>query len=128
MISALLYAKNLNKIDQKTTNTTPSSSTTTTTATAGTSATKILNNRLLVCAPSNGAVDELLSRLLEDGIINAKGKFSKPKMVRLGKPLDGSPPKIDSLTLDTQIEAAIMTDPIWAEFNKSTLDYSNCQK
>lgn len=118
MISALLYAKNLNKVDQNS-----SSSSTSTT-----SMNKSISNRLLVCAPSNGAVDELLSRLLSNGIVDAYGKTSKPKMVRLGKPLDGSPPSIDSLTLDTQIEDIVTKDPIYLEFDQSLKEYGEFQK
>jgi hypothetical protein len=89
MISALLYAKNLNddsqdKQQKKTINSSASSS----------SSTAIINetnggakNRLLICAPS-------ISSLQDNGIVNARGRIMKPKMVRPGKPLDGSPPKI----------------------------------
>jgi hypothetical protein len=85
LISALLYAKNLNddsqdKQQKKTINSSASSS----------SSTAIINetnggakNRLLICAPS-------ISSLQDNGIVNARGRIMKPKMVRLGKPLDGS--------------------------------------
>jgi hypothetical protein len=40
-------------------------------------------NKLLCCAPSNAAVDEIGRRLL-DGIIDRRGRVFKPKVVRIG--------------------------------------------
>nr|KAJ3422417.1 DEAD-box type RNA helicase [Polyrhizophydium stewartii] len=39
--------------------------------------------RLLCCAPSNAAIDEIARRLM-DGILNAKGQLYKPSIVRVG--------------------------------------------
>ncbi len=39
--------------------------------------------RLLICAPSNAAVDEITRRLM-DGIYNSAGNLVKPKIVRIG--------------------------------------------
>lgn len=118
MISALLYARNLNDPEREN-NTKKEDQTSSSTQ---------HKNRLLICAPSNAAVDELLSRLQDDGIINARGKVTKPKMVRLGKPLDGCPPKIDQLTLDTQIDSLLTQDKIWTEFNRYAKEYNELQR
>lgn len=40
--------------------------------------------KVLVCAPSNAAVDELVLRL-KSGVLNDKGEQMKPKIVRLGR-------------------------------------------
>ncbi|KAJ1981526.1 DEAD-box type RNA helicase, partial [Dimargaris verticillata] len=40
-------------------------------------------NKLLICAPSNAAVDEIVKRLKE-GVLNADGVLTHPKMVRMG--------------------------------------------
>jgi senataxin len=127
MISALLYAKNLNDLSQDSQKRSSHSSTNATTATTS-DETNGAKNRLLICAPSNAAVDELLSRLQDDGIVNARGKIIKPKMVRLGKPLDGSPPKIDQLSLDNQIDAVLVHDSIWTDFNQHVQDFNKLQQ
>ena len=41
-------------------------------------------NRVLVCAPSNAAVDEITRRLME-GVTKADGSVYKPRVVRLGQ-------------------------------------------
>eukprot|EP01018_Ginkgo_biloba_P027712 Gb_33974 [translate_table: standard] len=40
--------------------------------------------RVLVCAQSNAAVDELVSRICQDGLYNVHGKKYKPYIVRVG--------------------------------------------
>lgn len=40
--------------------------------------------KVLLCAPSNAAIDELVVRL-KDGVFNASGKKFNPKIVRLGR-------------------------------------------
>lgn len=42
------------------------------------------NRRILLCAPSNAAVDELVLRL-SDGIYSASGQKSEPKIIRIGR-------------------------------------------
>jgi len=42
--------------------------------------------RLLVCAPSNGAVDEILTRLLRDGLLGPDGRGVTRNVVRIGAP------------------------------------------
>jgi senataxin len=133
MISALLYAKNLNKLEKVT-----SLKSTLVSSNAHSSHSSkeeqgvgerqsSLKNRLLICAPSNAAVDELLSRLQDDGIVNSRGRISKPKMVRLGKPLDGSSLKIEQLTLDNQIDAILTQDNVWNEFNQLVKEFHQIQ-
>lgn len=40
--------------------------------------------KVLVCAPSNAAIDEILRRLTTDGVFGADGKTYIPMVVRLG--------------------------------------------
>lgn len=40
--------------------------------------------RVLVCAQSNAAVDELVSRMCKDGLYGSDGNFYKPFLVRVG--------------------------------------------
>uniref|UniRef100_A0AAV1U4J5 Uncharacterized protein n=1 Tax=Peronospora matthiolae TaxID=2874970 RepID=A0AAV1U4J5_9STRA len=50
--------------------------------------------RILVAAPSNGAVDELVVRVLSEGLFSSeKGEFFRPRIVRVGRPeSDQQPP------------------------------------
>ena len=41
--------------------------------------------RLLVCAPSNAAADELLGRVMADGFCDGGGQIYRPSVVRIGK-------------------------------------------
>lgn len=50
----------------------------------GNQAPKKKEDKILICAPSNAAVDELVLRLKE-GIPNSSGDFITPKVVRLGR-------------------------------------------
>lgn len=40
--------------------------------------------RMLVCAPSNAAIDELLERILKDGFKDGSGAAYRPSVVRVG--------------------------------------------
>lgn len=74
--------------------------------------------RLLICAPSNTAVDELLTRL-SVGVLDHTGQLRTVRIVRLGEPLDGSSQAIQKLTLDAQIEDRLKQDPAWAKLQSS---------
>lgn len=57
------------------------------------------DTRILLCAPSNAALDELLLRILRDGIVNGKGVKQQVRIVRLGesqKPRSTSNDKMSS--------------------------------
>jgi senataxin len=85
-------------------------------------------SRLMVCAPSNGGVDELLMRILENGVVDEKGKIIAPKIVRLGKPLEGTSHRIVDVTLDVIVENEVMKDKMWDILTKSTQEYNTAQK
>ncbi|KAN0037640.1 hypothetical protein ACTFIV_002993 [Dictyostelium citrinum] len=56
--------------------------------------------RILLCAPSNGAVDEIVSRLIRDGLLNADGRKYNPNLVRVGP---GSHSDVESVSLDYMV-------------------------
>jgi len=67
------------------------------------------SNRILICAPSNGAVDEVLVRLLQPqaggGLINSKGQAFTPTLVRIGQMNPDAPPEVQSASLENQVKA-----------------------
>src|SRR5436305_6655729 len=59
--------------------------------------------RLLLCAPSNAAVDEIVLRLI-GGIRNSQGQKFRPNIVRVGKS-DSINANVRSVTLDELVDA-----------------------
>lgn len=59
--------------------------------------------KILICAPSNAAVDELVLRIRK-GIKNSKGEVFKPNVVRLGKS-DAINEQVKDLTLEEQVDS-----------------------
>jgi senataxin len=74
--------------------------------------TGVLKQRLLLCAPSNTAVDELLTRLIP-GVLDHRGEVRPVRIVRLGEPLEGASPQIQEHTLDAQIEVAVQREAVY---------------
>ncbi|OMH83853.1 Helicase sen1 [Zancudomyces culisetae] len=60
------------------------------------------STRLLVCAPSNAAVDEIAQRL-KMGIVNAQGKVEVPRIVRVGQ-LESMNSAVRDISLDRLLE------------------------
>eukprot|EP01133_Synstelium_polycarpum_P013391 gene13391-15756_t len=56
--------------------------------------------RILLCAPSNGAVDEIVTRLIRDGVLNHEGKKYTPNVVRVGP---GSHVDVEKVTLEYMV-------------------------
>ncbi|CCH43533.1 hypothetical protein BN7_3085 [Wickerhamomyces ciferrii] len=63
------------------------------------------NKKVLICAPSNAAVDELVLRL-KDGIPNAKGEIYNPQLVRLGRS-DAINTAVKDMTLEELVDAKL---------------------
>lgn len=61
--------------------------------------------KLLVCAPSNAAVDELVMRF-KDGVKSLDGTFHKPSVVRLGRS-DAINAKVVDVTLEELVNARL---------------------
>lgn len=74
-------------------------------------------NRLLICAPSNSAVDELLLRLTK-GVLGPDGETTHVKVVRMGEPLDGCAHGIRELSLEYQAEEIVKQSALWASYNR----------
>lgn len=70
--------------------------------------TAAIPKKLLVCAPSNAAVDELVSRLKE-GVKDLKGKHQKINVLRLGRS-DAINANVRDVTLDALVDARIEAD------------------
>lgn len=66
------------------------------------SANETNKRKILICAPSNAAVDELVLRIRR-GIKNSKGELFKPNVVRLGKS-DAINEQVKDLTLEEQVD------------------------
>ena len=69
------------------------------------------HQRLLICAPSNAAVDEILLRLSK-GVHDENGAIRLLKIVRLGEHAESSA-VIQAMTLDAQVESLIHKDQVW---------------
>lgn len=67
------------------------------------------SRKLLVCAPSNAAVDELVMRLKE-GVKTSRGREEKLSVVRLGRS-DAINAKVLDVTLDEMVNARLSQDP-----------------
>jgi superfamily I DNA and/or RNA helicase len=63
--------------------------------------------RLLICAPSNAAIDEITRRLM-NGILNTKGEIYQPKIVRVGTVAANDSTR--SVSLDLLVENALNAD------------------
>ncbi len=85
--------------------------------------------RVLICTPSNAAIDEVLSRLYHQGIFDdqeqsyVKGidprqhERRKIKLVRVGDSLEGASDVIKALSLDNQVEVELQKSGVWQTYN-----------
>lgn len=73
--------------------------------------------RILVCAPSNAAVDEVLKRLLEKGLLMPDGNRACPRAVRIGAGCT-----VQELG-QVEIKSLAMQDPEWS-FGRSEAENS----
>ena len=62
--------------------------------------------QILVCAPSNGAIDELTQRIALEGggVWDASGKPVAPRVVRLGNPSEESAARVKAVSLHVMVE------------------------
>jgi senataxin len=56
----------------------------------------------MVCAPSNAAIDEIIKRVLENGLISENGDLIRPKIVRVGVLDHTSCQEIIDISLENQ--------------------------
>jgi senataxin len=57
--------------------------------------------RLLVCAPSNAAVDNVIMKIMEDGFIDGSGQRYNPSMIRVGV---GQSKTVKDVALETRVD------------------------
>ena len=57
--------------------------------------------RLLVCAPSNAAVDNVILKIMENGFIDGSGKRYNPSMIRVGV---GQSSSVKDVALETKVD------------------------
>lgn len=78
--------------------------------------------RILVCAQSNAAVDELVARLCKDGLYGKHGEFFRPFLVRVGNVNSVHPNSMD-IFIDTLVEKRLV-----AERNAANVEDNRQQK
>lgn len=57
----------------------------------------MLPGKILICGPSNAAVDEIIRKVLEEGLLDNKGRKFNPQIVRVGDKYDKS---LENVSLD----------------------------
>eukprot|EP00751_Fragilariopsis_kerguelensis_P048090 CAMPEP_0171046970 /NCGR_PEP_ID=MMETSP0736-20130129/49924_1 /TAXON_ID=186038 /ORGANISM="Fragilariopsis kerguelensis, Strain L26-C5" /LENGTH=618 /DNA_ID=CAMNT_0011498257 /DNA_START=148 /DNA_END=2004 /DNA_ORIENTATION=- len=57
--------------------------------------------RLLVCAPSNAAVDNVILKIMEDGFVDGSGQRYNPSMIRIGV---GQSTSVKDVALETKVD------------------------
>ncbi|KAJ3217248.1 DEAD-box type RNA helicase [Dinochytrium kinnereticum] len=72
-------------------------------------------NRILICAPSNAACDEILRRL-RSGVRSVRGEVIVPKIVRLGTN-ESMSAEARELTLDNLAAVALKDDPTFSKIS-----------
>ena len=60
--------------------------------------------RLLVCAPSNAAVDNIILKIMQDGFIDGQGQRYNPSMLRVGV---GQSAAVRAVALETKVETIL---------------------
>jgi senataxin len=64
--------------------------------------------RLLICAPSNAAIDNIIMKIMEDGFIDGQGRRYNPSMIRVGV---GQGNAVRDVSLENKVDA------IFSEFS-----------
>uniref|UniRef100_A0A7S3QDL7 WW domain-containing protein n=1 Tax=Chaetoceros debilis TaxID=122233 RepID=A0A7S3QDL7_9STRA len=57
--------------------------------------------RLLVCAPSNNAIDNVIQKIMEGGFVDGAGRRYNPSIVRIGS---GQSDSVKNVSLETQVD------------------------
>ncbi len=57
--------------------------------------------RLLVCAPSNNAIDNVIEKIMENGFIDGSGRRYNPSIVRIGV---GQSDSVKNVSLETKVD------------------------
>jgi senataxin len=84
--------------------------------TSGTAAQK---KKILLCTPSNAACDELLRRLVSEGVADMQvpGLRRRVALVRLGENLEQAPREVQDLMLENQVEALLQRTQLYTQWS-----------
>jgi hypothetical protein len=63
--------------------------------------------RILVCAPSNAGVDEIITRVMQVGLIDGNRRRYNPDIIRIGRQANMRR-TIDHLSLDVLVEVRVV--------------------
>jgi senataxin len=72
--------------------------------------------RLLVCAPSNAAVDNIILKIMEDGFIDGSGQRYNPSMIRVGV---GQSKSVKDVALETKVDQILAENSDAGELESS---------
>jgi senataxin len=76
--------------------------------------------RLLVCAPSNAAIDNIILKIMEDGFIDGQGKRYNPSMIRVGV---GQSPAVRAVALENRVDTIFADHTDVQQLQASMLGY-----
>lgn len=76
--------------------------------------------RLLVCAPSNAAVDNICLKIMEDGFIDGQGQRYNPSMIRIGV---GQSANVRAIALETKVDSIFSEQLDAARLDSSIAGY-----
>ena len=62
-------------------------------------------DKILICAPSNSAIDEIVRKILDKGLLDAEGNRFDPAIVRVGPNIDRS---LEKVHLDYLVQQELM--------------------
>ena len=85
--------------------------------------------KILICAPSNAAIDEIVRKILEKGLLDSNGNRIEPYLVRIGPNVDRS---LEHVSLDYLVEKEIQSKDIKQEeiqnIKNDVINYFNKNK
>lgn len=76
--------------------------------------------RLLVCAPSNAAVDNVILKIMEDGFVDGSGKRYNPSIIRVGV---GKSIEVKDVALETQVDQIFSEHSDLGKLESSLMGY-----
>jgi senataxin len=76
--------------------------------------------RILVCAPSNAAVDNVILKIMEDGFIDGRGHRYNPSMIRVGV---GQSANVKDVALETKVDQILSENSDAGELQNSIIGY-----
>ncbi|GAV59440.1 AAA_11 domain-containing protein/AAA_12 domain-containing protein [Cephalotus follicularis] len=84
-----------------------------------------VRGRVLICAQSNAAVDELVSRISSEGLYGRDGKMYKPYLVRVGNAKTIHPCSLPFF-VDTLVDQRLVEERMHSSGTKNELSANSC--